>query len=600
MRQSLKLAWRASPPLAILVTLLVVVSGLLPVAFVVGTGVVVGAIPAAVRDGLDSAAGRHLIATLVVLAAVYVAEAAASSIRQVATASLGSRFVRELRGDVLDATLGPAGIAHLEDPAVADELRMSGGQDTRWYAERIVQNLAMVVTSKITGLGSAAVLFTFAWWAPLALLPAIALMYRWIMREIKTFIDSLQGATPEMRRSDYLRDLAVRPEAAKELRVFGLADWLVRLYGTTWLAGMRPQWRARRGHAAPLGHYALAELIGSGLVFGLLCRAAYTGDISIGELAVFAGAVQGTYGLGPSGDNETACFRGFKLVSRLVALRSSTRTPAADLQGTDEPRSGTVRFEDVRFAYAGSHAPVIDGLTLEIPPGRSLAIVGLNGAGKTTLMKLLVRLYDPDAGRITVDGVDIRGFAPTKWRRRIGVIFQDFVRFELPARANVGFGAVERMADDEVLDRVAAKAGATSIVAKLPSGWDTVLSRGYEDGTELSGGEWQRIALARALMALEGGADILVLDEPTANLDVRAEADLFDRFLEITQGATTILISHRFSTVRHADRIVVVEHGRVVEQGTHDELLAHDGRYAHLFRLQAERFAQAHEGVADA
>jgi ATP-binding cassette subfamily B protein len=215
-------------------------------------------------------------------------------------------------------------------------------------------------------------------------------------------------------------------------------------------------------------------------------------------------------------------------------------------------------------------------------------------------MKLLVRLYDPDAGRITVDGADIRGFDPARWRRRIGVIFQDFIRFELPARANVGYGAVELQSRDDVLDRVAAKAGATKIVSKLPSGWDTILSRGYEGGTELSGGEWQRIALARALIALEGGAEILVLDEPTANLDVRAEAELFDRFLEITQGATTILISHRFSTVRHADRIVVVEHGRVVEQGSHDELLERDGRYAQLFRLQAERFADAAESVSDA
>lgn len=594
---ALKLIWRTSRLLTLACVVLVLIAGSLPVAYMVTTGIVVGAVPTAVREGLRSPAGGHLLLALGVLAAIYVTESAMSSIRVAITASLGSRYVLNLRGEVFDATLGPAGIGHLEDAATADELRITAGADARWYAEQLVQNLANVFTMKITGIGSAAIVFAFEWWAPLVLVVPALLSFRWINREIDTFLNLYIGSTPEMRRSDYLRDLGVRPDAAKELRVFGLARWLVDWYGASWREAMRPQWKARRGHAAPLVHMTIAQLIAGAVTIGILCRAAFIGEISIGELATYVAALQGMRALGAEGDNEMAMLRGIKTVGRLIKLKALTAGPSSDLEGARQiVRSGTVRFDDVSFTYPGTTTPVLDGLSLEIPKGRSLAIVGLNGAGKTTLTKLLARLYDVDHGRITVDGIDIRDLDPGSWRRRIGVIFQDFIRFELPARANVGFGAVELTSETDVLDRVAAKAGATSVIERLPDGWDTVLSRGYENGTELSGGEWQRIALGRALMALEGGADILVLDEPTANLDVRAEADIFDRFLDLTAGATTILISHRFSTVRNADRIVVIEHGRVIELGTHESLVAENGRYAHLFRLQAERFAESLEG----
>jgi ABC-type multidrug transport system fused ATPase/permease subunit len=249
-----------------------------------------------------------------------------------------------------------------------------------------------------------------------------------------------------------------------------------------------------------------------------------------------------------------------------------------------------IRFDGVAFRYPGRDGDVYRQLDLEIPAGRSLAIVGANGAGKTTLVKLLARLYEPDHGRITVDGTDLRELDPTQWQTRIAAIFQDFQKYDLPARDNVGFGAPRLHADDEALNRAAAKAGASAVVDALSEGWATPLSRQLTGGTDLSGGQWQRLALARALLAVEGGAGVLVLDEPSANLDVRAEAELYDRFLEVTAGLTTIVISHRFSTVRRADRIVVLDDGRVVEDGSHDELLRRGGIYADMFRLQASRY----------
>ncbi|MGD0247872.1 MAG: ATP-binding cassette domain-containing protein, partial [Candidatus Limnocylindrales bacterium] len=271
---------------------------------------------------------------------------------------------------------------------------------------------------------------------------------------------------------------------------------------------------------------------------------------------------------------------------------------AVQLEPRRDPRGlpqREIRFERLRFSYPGSDRPVLDDLDLVLPAGRCTAIVGLNGAGKTTLVKLLSRLYEPTAGRILVDGIDIRAFGVDDWRRQIGVIFQDFNRYELSAAENIGFGAIELADNRDHLRSAARQAGILTTLERLPGGLDTPLARQYKGGAELSGGQWQRIAIARALFALENGASILVLDEPTAALDVRAEAAFFDKFVDVTRGATALLISHRFSSVRHADTIVVLAGGKVIEQGSHDELLAANGRYAELFRLQAERFTEEEE-----
>jgi ABC-type multidrug transport system fused ATPase/permease subunit len=263
--------------------------------------------------------------------------------------------------------------------------------------------------------------------------------------------------------------------------------------------------------------------------------------------------------------------------------------PAGALKSGILPAQATpaheIRLRDVTFAYPGSDAaagrPVLEHFDLTIPAGSSLAIVGQNGAGKTTIAKLLCRLYDPQSGSIEADGIDLREFDLASWRSRVTAVFQDFVRYELPLRDNVAPAG----APDEVVQAALESAGAVNLAAL-----DTVLARGYDGGTDLSGGQWQRIALARALAAVKLGAGVVLLDEPTAQLDVRGEAEIFDRLLAATRHCTTILISHRFSTVRHADRICVLEHGRAVELGTHDELMALGGRYRTMFDLQAQRF----------
>jgi ATP-binding cassette subfamily B protein len=267
-------------------------------------------------------------------------------------------------------------------------------------------------------------------------------------------------------------------------------------------------------------------------------------------------------------------------VLRLDAAMAS----AGALTAGSRPAEGTpareIRFRDVTFAYPGG-APVLEHFDLAIPAGSSIAIVGQNGAGKTTLAKLLCRLYDPQSGAIEIDGIDVREIDVAAWRARLTAVFQDFIRLEMPLRDNVAPSG----APDEVVRAALESAGAGTL-----AGLDTILARGYADGTDLSGGQWQRVALARALAAVRQGAAVVLLDEPTAQLDVRGESEIFERILAATRHCTTILISHRFSTVRQADRICVLERGRVVELGTHDELMALGGRYQTMFDLQAQRF----------
>jgi ABC-type multidrug transport system fused ATPase/permease subunit len=353
------------------------------------------------------------------------------------------------------------------------------------------------------------------------------------------------------------------------------------------------QYRATRLRERPI-IWCMLIVVGANLVvFWSLAAAAADGRLDLGALVVFATSAVGTSMIAFGGLNW-ALDGAAAPVGAVLRLAPAMRTAGA-LPGGARAASGlpahAVRFRDVTFTYPGSGAPVLEHLDLVIPAGSSLAIVGQNGAGKTTLAKLLCRFYDPQSGTIEIDGVDLRELDVDAWRARLTTVFQDFLKLELSLRDNVAPAG----APDEVIREALAAAGGAQL-ADL----DTVLARGYQGGTDLSGGQWQRVALARALCAVRLGAGVVLLDEPTAQLDVRGEAEIFDRLLAATRHCTTILISHRFSTVRHADRICVLEGGRVVELGSHDELMARGGRYRHMFELQAQRFADAgadEEGV---
>jgi len=434
----------------------------------------------------------------------------------------------------------------------------------------------------VGGLASAVVLAAYAWWAPI-LLGGAWLATHWLLRESGVWRDrNTEEVRAAQRDAEYAYRLAVDPPASKELRLFGLADWTIDRFVQRRTRLHALQYQATRLRERPVLGSMLLVIGANVVVFWSLASAAANGSLSLGEVVIFAQSAIGTSMIAFGGLNWAldAASPPVAAVLRLEPAMSVAGALASGKRRASGMPAREIRLRNVTFAYPGGQ-PVLQGLDLAIPAGSSLAIVGQNGAGKTTLAKLLCRLYDPQAGAIEIDGVDVREFELGSWRSRLTAVFQDFTRFELPLRDNVAPAG----APDAAVQQALESAGATGL-ARL----DTVLARGYEGGTELSGGQWQRVALARALCAVELGAGLVLLDEPTAQLDVRGEAEIFDRVLTATRRCTTILISHRFSTVRHADRICVLEHGKVVELGTHDELMVKGGRYRTMFELQAKRF----------
>lgn len=579
----------AGPGLVAALVAVELVGATLPLGIIAVIGVLVGRV-------VD---GGGVVLPLTALSALLLAQQLLAPVRSVIQWTATRRVDGEVRSRTMRAACSPPGIAALEDAVTLDLLSLAAAKvEKHWYATPGGAAVAFVALGAryLQVAGAAAILARVS--APVAagllaiVAPSFVLARRWAGLRIEAHRRTHGGVG---RASRYTSGIANTPSFAKEARLFSVLVWLRERFSAQWdeVASIRlsASRTAVRRIVVLLG--AVSPLVA--LLFVAIGTSALDGDPGARGLAVaFQAAIVMLGILDPRTDEIYQLDFGLAAHDALIEVEGRIGKTRGDSGGPPGRSAAglparSVAFSGVSFAYRGG-PPVLDGLDLDIAAGTSTAIVGVNGAGKTTLVKLLAGLYEPQAGTITVDGIPLADLDLESWRRQLAVIFQDFVRYELAAADNVGLGGLSLGRDIELVDRVAARAGVAEVVRDLPRGWETPLDRQYTDGADLSGGQWQRVALARALYAVEAGARVLVLDEPTANLDVKAESELFEEFLELTAGVTTILISHRFSTVRHAGRICVIDGGRLVEQGSHHQLVDAGGRYARLFELQAARF----------
>jgi ATP-binding cassette subfamily B protein len=586
--RAVRMLVRASPATFGLVVVTAVLQGVAPNVINVAAARVIALAPQLTQS---SALADAAIALGALIGALLV-ERVAAALAPVTTAYLTYRFTAMLDRMRMVSCGRLPGLEHFESPELSDRLKAAG-----WSKNAPSLLLDRIITLVRRGtmlVGALIILVALGWWVPLLVcLSAVAVgVNDWRHAGRRSGIQ--RSETFRLRSSDYHRDVAVNPVNAREVRLLAIGDWLADRQQRLWQDGMVGVFADLRRQ---LRENAVINVFRGVIVLVPLVVAIVElrqGTIGAAEFAatVFAlrTAANGMYVLEgvPGGLRETIAF-----LPDVIAVDELPDTdPRLSTTGTAAPPTSLndgIRFEGVVFTYPGAAEPVLNGVDLHIAAGESVALVGENGAGKSTMVKLLCRFYDPTAGRITLDGVDIREFDLAELRRRMAVIFQNFVRLPVSARENLTVATGGR-SDEADLRAAAVEAGAADVVARLADGWDTVLSRDF-GGVEVSGGEWQRLALARLVLARNTrDTPILVLDEPTAALDVQVEAELYERFEELTRGSTTLLISHRFSTVRMASRVAVLDDGRVTEVGSHDELMRAGGQYAELFSLQARRF----------
>lgn len=586
---------KVSCPLTVMLIGVMVLSVLLSSVFVFASGQLVGAVSELIREGDGPQTRRPVYLFLSITIFAFFTGQCIGPIQQALSRTLGRRLESSLQSRVMRATALPLGAELVERSSYQDlVLRTRNAGLGQYGPDQAVLGLVDFVSRRLQALAATTLIAIY--YNPLvAIILFVALIsIRSGLRDLFIqSLDVLQKSAGTLRRSEYYLDLAIGSAAAKDVRVFGLHKLVIDGYRSQWLQVIDDLWNKRRaGFIESLPKTTLLVFSVMTLPLMLVTHSAVEGRITLAALAIVSQAIVAMFDtLFRFRDSETWLEYGSASVPATYQLEAA----AGELQlnGNVQPTTALrsdIEFRNVSFVYPESTRHIFRDLNLLIPGGKSTAIVGANGAGKSTLIKLLCRLYDPTDGVITVDNQNLKDLDPVKWRETIAVIFQDFVRYELSARDNVGLGALSLMNDQKALEHAAHQTGVHDLVAKLPEQWETILSAHYQGGVDLSGGQWQRISLARTLLRLQKNARLLILDEPTASMDVRSESALFESLLDQTKGVTSILISHRFSTVKHADKIVVINEGQIVESGSHAELIDIGGLYAKMYQLQASHF----------
>lgn len=584
----LRLVWRAFPAGAVLVPVITLALAPMPVAYLYCLKRIVDVIALGARAN-HSRAWPDIMPWFAVLAIVGVGQWALEYMRRFLEHTVQKRLEQSITHDVL-AKAAELDVSFFEQPEFHDKLQRAETEvGFRPFAVmsalmRGLQHLSFVAAYAL-------LLATLAWWVmPAMLALALPLFIIGIRFGHMGFWISA-NRTPHRRQMEYYQSVLTSVRDAKELRLFGLCGhFLNRWRQAAWRFYHEDQKLLAREHRCELAGMIFRTIGVFGLYAFVLQRTISGEGVTIGSLLMYILAIDQTMlsieglllALGGLYENNL-------YMQHLSAfLNEKPRLVAPNqCQAVPRPFRSVIRFNNVTFRYPGEDQDVLRGMSFELRPGEKVALVGDNGAGKTTVVKLLTRLYDPQQGSITVDDIDLRRFDPQEWRAQLGVIFQDYARYAVTARENIGFGRVEWLDDMSRIIEAARMAGADECIRRLPAGWNSVLGKIFEGGHELSVGEWQKIALARAFFR---DSQLLVLDEPTAALDAKQEFRLFQQFRELSADKTTLFISHRFSSVRSADRILVMEHGRVAESGPHEALVALKGKYAEMFSLQASAY----------
>jgi len=586
--QAVRFVWRTNRWATVGLGLLTLGGALLPASQAWVGKLIVDGVVASIQTGQDAEQVRKVFIYLFLELGLFLLSAAFNHGRRLIQQLIQLQLANRIRAEIIGKAL-TLDLAYFEDSDFYDRLqnaRREGG----YKPVELINDTFLIVQNSITLISFALLMLRFSPWLVVVLLatsiPSFIAETRYSERGFRL----LTRRAPETRQVNYLSRLLTEDTAVKEIKLFNLGGTLLNRYTTLFdkffeedksLALRRASAGFGLGLIATLGFY------GS---YAWIVWYTVQGKISLGDmtlyLAIFRQGQSTFQSILSAVDNIyennlfMANFFEFLCLEPLMKISGPKRKLSLPLRGG-------IEFRDVGFRYPDSEEWALRGVNLIIRPGEKIALVGHNGAGKTTLIKLLSRLYDPTEGSILIDDIDIRDLDPLELQQRIGVIFQDFVRYHLPVRENIGFGQIDAMDDIERIAAAARKSGAQAVVEELPEGYETMLGRWFHDGHELSLGQWQKVALARAFMR---DAEILVLDEPTASVDARAEYEIFQNFKALTEGKMAILISHRFSTVRMADRIAVIQEGRIAELGTHDELLSRAGTYAELFSMQAEGY----------